>query len=373
MNEQIKKIMQELIDADATPGINYAILNKQQYLGSLGLKAQYRLANEVLKEENNLNTIYDLASLTKVICTLTIIFRLYEKGLLNLTDKVKTYLPDFNYDDITIYDLLTHTSGLPADLNSKEIIAKEEIVQKIYSLKKVKKGQFLYSDIGYIFLGLIIEKVCIKTLDKVFAEEVTIPLEMQNTGFNPKTKNIVAPTEITKERGVIRGIVHDEKACSMKGIAGHAGVFSDIHDVVNFVSMILNKGIFKGKKYLDKSTIERWFSPLIEIDGYYRSFCWYVGNNPNIIEEETTDIISFNGFTGPSISIDRKNNIGIIMLTNRVHPTRDNRLNIVMRKDISKKVYHLLKNEITIDDIKKEPQITKSDSDNPKTLSLKYN
>ena len=120
--------------------------------------------------------------------------------------------------------------------------------------KETEKEVFLYSDLDYMLLGLIIEKICNKRLDVVFKEEVAIPLEMNSTGFNPQNKNIIAPTEITKSRGLVCGVVHDEKAFSMNGVAGHAGLFSNVNDLINFCKMILNDGIYNGKKYLDKNT-----------------------------------------------------------------------------------------------------------------------
>ncbi len=351
MENQIKQIMNNLVNSGATPGINYAVIkDNNKFIGSLGLRAKYKIDKGILKENkeiNNINTIYDIASLTKVVCTATIIFRLYEIGKINLNDKVKKYLERYKYNDTTIYDLLTHTSGLPADLNSKEIIPKDECLKQLFSLEK-ENGGFLYSDIGYMLLGLVIEKICKKPLDKIFKEEVTFPLEMNNTTFNPSDKTLIAPTEITEKRGIIRGIVHDEKACSMNGVAGHAGVFSNVEDLSHFTSMILNNGMFNGKRYLSKQTIELFFTPLISDREYRRSFSWFVGKNPIVIEKEEKDIISFNGFTGPSISIDRKNNTIIIMLTNRVHPTRDNKLISKIRSEISNDIYKCINPRLNI-------------------------
>lgn len=347
MDKQIERIMNKLVISGATPGINYAVIkDNNKYIGSIGLRGKYKLEDGIIKEsieENSIDTIYDLASLTKVICTLPLIFKLVESGKISLNDSVKKYINLFQEPNVTIYDLLIHVSGIYADLN-KRINSKEFIVDKLYkSYIKNLKGQFKYTDIGYMILGLVIEKIYDKSLDEIFEKEVVYPLEMENTSFNPKDKKLVAPTEITADRGVVRGIVHDEKACSMNGVAGHAGVFSNTEDLINFSCMVLNNGIFKGKKYLNESTIDMWFKPLISDRIYKRSFSWFVGDNPNIIEGENT--ISFHGFTGPSISIDREKNIIIVMMTNRVHPTRDNKLNTEMRSNISKEIYENLFDE----------------------------
>ncbi|MCM1371052.1 MAG: serine hydrolase [Clostridium sp.] len=346
IENEIKNTFEKIVSFRATPGINYAVIkDEKEYIGSLGLKAQYILDKDTLKdapEENNIDTLYDIASLTKVVCTLPIIFRLQKKGKLNINDNVKKYLPDFKYKNITIYDLMTHRSGLPANFELKKLVSKEEIIKRLYEFELVnKKGTYLYTDIGYMLLGLIIEKVCNKSLDEVFDQEVRKPLEMKNTVFNPKQKEITAPTEVTITRGVVRGVVHDEKAYCMNGISGHAGLFSSIKDLVNFATMILNKGRFNGKRYLDKSVIETWFSKQAIKEGYKRSFCWFIGNNPNIVEGIGDEVISFQGFTGSSILIDIKNRLIIIMLANRIHPTRDNKLYTKLRLQISKKVYDI--------------------------------
>ena len=192
-----------------------------------------------------------------------------------------------------------------------------------------------------MILGLVIESATGKELDKVFEEEVKIPLCMNNTTFNPKDINLCAPTEYTKVRGLVKGVVHDEKAFSMDGVAGHAGLFSNVDDLINFGKMILNDGIFNGKKYLNKSTIDKWFYPfIITPNGYKRSYSWYVDDNPNVIKGHKS--ISFNGFTGPSISIDRENYLLIVSLTNRVHASRDNKKITDLRPIISNNVYNYI-------------------------------
>lgn len=351
LKTKIEKAIEELVTKNATPGVNYAIIaDDEKIVGSLGLKGKYDIENGeiIIKEEkNDIDTLYDLASLTKVISTVTIIFRLIEKNVLNIDDKVSKFLPRFKYDDITIYDVLTHTSGLPADYRTKDIITYDEALGKLFSSdKETEKGVFVYSDLDYILLGLIIEKVCNKKLDIVFEEEVAIPLEMSSTGFKPKNKKNVAPTEITKNRGLVCGFVHDEKAFSMNGVAGHAGLFSNVNDLTNFCKMILNDGIYNGKKYLEKNTIDIWFHPLVDNDQFKRSFSWFVGDNPNVIEGENS--ISFSGFTGPSISIDREKNVAIVLLANRVHPTRDNSLIKYLRGEISSNIYKCLEKDFLI-------------------------
>lgn len=294
----------------------------------------------------DINTLYDISSLTKTLVTVTMISKMVDEGKISLNDKVSKYLKLFKYDDICIYHLLTHTSGLPADLNSKGIVPKDEIIQNIFSLKKeyITGEKVLYSDIGFILLGLVIEKIYNKSLDIVAKEEIFIPLDMTYTTYNPSVQSDCASTEITSKRGVVKGIVHDEKACSLNGVAGHAGVFTCVSDLNNFVKMVLNDGLYNGRQFLSKEMIDLWFEDLVFEKQFNRkrSLCWITGdNNLVIVGHENT--ISFHGFTGPSISIDRTNKVGIILLTNRVHPSHENKKISTERAVITNEIYRLLK------------------------------
>ena len=233
----LDNIFNELIESGATPGVSYLVSKDAEiFSNTLGYKTKCGLENNQIVEKKELadsNTLYDIASLTKIVCTNTIIFRMIDQEKIKLTDNVKKYLPDFKYEDITIYDLLNHISGLVSDFSSKDIITKEEALEKLYASTRETK-EFNYSCIGYMFLGLIIEKVYQKPLDEVFEIEVKIPLKMNNTCFNPKFKDNIAATEVTLNRGLVKGIVHDEKACSLNGVAGNAGLFSNTSDLYNF-------------------------------------------------------------------------------------------------------------------------------------------
>ena len=325
----------KLVYQGVVPGICYAVINDGN--GSNGYKTLIPKMEKISDD-----TIYDVASLTKVIVTVPLILKLIDKKIISFDDKVNKYLPLFKYDDVSIYHLLTHTSGLPADLNDKKIVSKEKIIAEIYTKDKEYDtgSKVIYSDIGYILLGKLIEKVYNKPLDVVAREELFIPLEMYDTSYNPNNKERCASTEVTIDRGILKGYVHDEKAYSMGGVAGHAGVFSTAKDLANYVLMLLNDGIYNNKRILSKEVIDVLFKPLVydEKCEWNRSFCFIVGNN-DIVIEEGENIISFNGFTGPSISIDRTNNLGIVLMTNRVHPSRDNKMISKERPKISAEIY----------------------------------
>ena len=160
LDELIKQEIENLV----VPGMTYAIVeNDDLNIGSVGYKS---LVPNKEKVEND--TIYDIASLTKVVVTMPLVLKLIGQNKLQFNDKLKTYLPSFKYDDITIYHLLTHTSGLPADVDSKEISSKKEMLDKIYTMEKEYEtgSKVLYSDLGYIFLGEMLEKIYGANYDK---------------------------------------------------------------------------------------------------------------------------------------------------------------------------------------------------------------
>lgn len=177
-------------------------------------------------------------------------------------------------------------------------------------------------------------------LDEIADIEVFKPLSMKRATFHPNVKNC-APTEQTIDRGLIRGIVHDETAFYSGRILGHAGLFCDINDACKFVKMILNDGMVSNKFYLEKKYIDMLFHPeVLDVDGVKRSIGWVVGKVNSTGNSVSENTISHNGFTGTSIVIDRDNKIGIVVLSNRVHPTRENNLLLSRRKKIIGSIYN---------------------------------
>lgn len=342
--EAFEKLLQESIDDGAFPGANYCIVTKNRsYFGSLGNRA---LFPEI--EKNDIDTVYDMASLSKVVSTTSLILKLVEAGRLRLHTAVQTFIPEFRHQEVTVWDLLTHSSGLPADVSrAKEIASKEELMEKIFAMDLVypRNSQIVYSDIGYILLGKIIEKITGVPLDRYAKEILFTPLEMFDTTYNPGDKKRCAPTEERKDRivqGILRGEVHDEKSYILGGVAGHAGLFSTVTDVAHFIDMILNKGVYKGRRIFSEAVIDLLFAPKVEIShpliknydrrgiGWIIQSCY--SSAGDLVSEET---ILHTGFTGTNIWIDRRNEIGFCLLTNRVHPTRENLKIITVRPKLA--------------------------------------
>lgn len=307
----------------------------------------YGLKNELNGEVTTRETLYDTASLTKVLTVMPIICRLVDDKTLTFDTKLKSILPEFKYDDVTIYDILTHQSGLGSSVDMRDKKQdKETLINEMLKLDKTYKtgSDVVYSDIGYMLLGLGLEKIFNKSLDKISNEMVFNPLEMYNTMYNPKDKNKCAPTEYIDQskQDVYMGIVHDWKARMMDGISGHAGVFSDAKDLGNYIQMVLNKGYYDDKKFISEELIDLWFKNLVYESkaNRNRSLCWITGFNKFIIDGKDENTISFHGFTGPSISIDRTNDIGIAILSNSVHPIRENKDKLnALRPSITNEIY----------------------------------
>jgi CubicO group peptidase (beta-lactamase class C family) len=331
MVEGLEKLINDAINDGAFPGANYYLVANKDYYGSLGKKSH------IENTDNSLETIYDLASVSKVVSTVTCIMKLIEAGKLRLYDAVSSYLPRFRFKNITIWDLVTHTSGLKADvIAAAKIRSREELLNQIYNSDLVypTNSKIVYSDIGFMLLGFIIEEVSGMTLDEFARINVFEPLDMKDTCYNPKDIDRCAPTEYRDDeiyKGYLRGKVHDEKAYILGGVAGHAGVFSTVKDLSNFIKMILNGGIHNGKRFLSKASIDLLYTPQVEEqngisrNNEIRTIGWILaGNWPSCGDLASKETIHHTGYTGTNIFIDRKNKIGFTMLTNRVHPTRDN-------------------------------------------------
>jgi len=288
-----------------------------------------------------------MASCTKVVATTSAVMKLLEMGKLRLFDTVSTFLPDYQNTDITIFDLMTHTSGLPEALAGCWTMNREQIIDGVMKLEKKypKNSEIAYSDAGYLTLGLVVEKISGMDLNEFTKKYIFEPLEMFDTHFLPTDVKRCAPTE---DRGefIDRGYVHDEMAHNMGGIAGHAGLFSTVKDINHFIEMVLNGGTYKGKKVFDKRTIDLLFVPQVEmktgvcIEPDIRGLGWIIkSRNPSCGDYPSKETILHTGFTGTNIFIDRANGVGFVMLSNRVHPTRKNLKLMPFRSRISNYIY----------------------------------
>ena len=274
-----------------------------------------------------LETVFDLASLTKVIATTTAVMQLVEQGKVRLNDPVAKYLPEFaqnGKDDITLRQLLTHYSGLAPDLDLK---VRWEGKQTAYGMMLAEApeeppgSQFTYSDINFIALGAVVERVSGETLDAYTARHVFAPLKMTRTRFVPPAswRAKTAPTQYDENEHMLRGVVHDPTARRMGGVAGHAGLFSTADDLARFAQALL-KG---GDGILSAFSVEKMTRPeQPPMAPALRGFGWDIDSPFSSNRGDFLPVGSYGhtGFTGTSMWIDPTTQSYIILLTNAVHP-----------------------------------------------------
>jgi CubicO group peptidase (beta-lactamase class C family) len=273
-------------------------------------------------------TIYDLASLTKVIGTTTAVMILFDEGRIKLDAPVVTYLPEFTgglKDSVTVRELLEHRSGLPADIDLWRLAhSPAEARQMVLNAPlECKPGAcYIYSDLGAITLGMMVERVTGQGLDVFLHERVFGPLGMVNTFFKPadSLKARVAPTEVSPPRGYpLQGEVHDENAYALGGVAGHAGLFSTASDLSIFAQMILEGGEYKGVRIVSDSTVKLFTTRAAGS----RALGWAMADGQWGSGRFMSDgSFGHVGYTGTSLWIDPDREMFVVLLTNRVHAAR---------------------------------------------------
>ena len=291
------------------------------------------------REPMTLDTIFDLASLTKVVATTTSVMLLIEQGKLRLIDRVSTFIPGFERygkADITIRHLLTHVSGLrpDVDLGDTWIGTDNAIRLAIEEVPTAPPGtRFVYSDINFFLLGEIVKRVSGQRLDEFAQEHVFTRLGMKDTMFNPPAslRARIAPTESCTPFGwpcegpdmkMLRGVVHDPTARRMDGVAGHAGLFGTAADLAIFCRMVLRGGSYRGTRVLAPLTVAKMTTPVPSEDRNLRALGWDVDSSYSSNRGELLPVGSFGhtGFTGTSIWIDPATRMFVVFLSNRVHP-----------------------------------------------------
>ena len=278
-------------------------------------------------------TIYDLASLTKVVATTTAIMILYDEGKIRLDDPIVRYLPGFTggwKEGVTIRHLLTHRSGLPAGRDVWRLAHTPEEARAVVIgtelMPGCRPGQcFEYSDLGADLLGFIAEAASGERLDQYVARRVYAPLGMADTQFRPdwSLRDRIAPTEVMSPRGYpIRGEVHDENGFALGGIAGHAGLFSTASDLSIFAQMMLNRGVYNGVRIVSDSTVRLFTARAAGTRALGWDTCGGHGSCGKYLGESA---FGHTGFTGTSLWIDPDREMFVVLLTNRVYAAKARR------------------------------------------------
>jgi uncharacterized protein YbbC (DUF1343 family)/CubicO group peptidase (beta-lactamase class C family) len=294
-------------------------------------KAYGSRALEPRREAMTLDTVFDLASLTKVIATTTSVMQLVEQGKVRLNDPVAKYLPEFaqnGKDDITVRQLLIHFSGLEPDLDLKAVW---EGKQTAYGMafadapQEAPGSRFTYSDVNFIVLGALVERVSGETLDEYVQRHIFEPLKMTRTRYVPPAAWLpkIAPTQYDENEHMLWGVVHDPTARRMGGVAGHAGLFSTGDDLAKFAQALLNG----GEGVLSELTVEKMTRPeQPPAAPVLRGFGWDIDSPLSSNRGDLLPVGSYGhtGWTGTSIWIDPTTETYIILLTNAVHPRGGN-------------------------------------------------
>ena len=348
------EIINRAIDDKIFPGAQIMIIKDNEVLAdeSFGNFTYDKNSKTV-----NHSSIYDIASITKVVATTSVIMKLVEKKKINLNHSINQFYPNFKgqwKDEVKIKHLLNHSSGLNSYkqyFQDGNFLNTNDIVDDIISQDLLFKpgSESLYSDLGMIILMDIAEIVTESNFEKLVNDWIIKPLKLKNTFFNPSEKFLdkVVPTEVDNNfrNKIIKGIVHDENTFIMGGVSGHAGLFSNARDLGIFSQLIMNKGIYNGKRFFRKKTINLFTKK----DNNLKSDFAYGWDTPSKNGKSNAGDFFSNysfghlGFTGTSLWIDAQKKIIIILLTNRTYPDRDKSNIYLLRRNFHNQVMKTLR------------------------------
>ncbi len=352
--EAVREVIRDAIAAGVTPGASAIVVRRGQVVlrEGFGRQTWNEGSPEVTPE-----TIYDLASLTKVVGTTTLVMMLVEEGLLDISLPVGAYLPEFlerapsgeereRRRKVTVADLLAHSSGLPAWIQfylefdpEARGLPREQARRMVFDRILAAASDYeprtdtVYSDNGLLLLGEIIERVSGAGLETLVQDRIFGPLGMADTGYRPDAELLprIAPTEDNPWRGrLVHGQVHDENTVVLGEVAAHAGLFSTTGDLAVFLQMLVNGGSMKGRRLLRGATIARFTRRARLAPGSSRALGWDTpsrsasGGPSSAGDFFSASSFGHTGFTGTSIWVDPERELFAVLLTNRVHPTREN-------------------------------------------------
>eukprot|EP00913_Durusdinium_trenchii_P035276 g33006.t1 len=299
------------------------------YRGRIAFRKAYGYRRLVpQKEAMTVETVFDLASLTKPIATATSLMTLIEQGKVKLTDPVAKYVPEFaanGKEKITVLHLLTHQGGLIPDNSIRDYQRKRDEAMKLTLATKPVAApgeRFIYSDVGFIVLAELIRRVTGKSVHELSQARIFKPLGMTETGYLPRAE-LRKRAAVTQQREGrwMQGEVHDPRAYRLNGIAGHAGLFSTADDLAVYAQMMLGRGAYRGVRVLKPETVELMTRP-VKVPRGLRALGWdsrspYSSNRGDLL---TPAAFGHGGFTGTAIWMDPGNDLFVIFLSNRVHP-----------------------------------------------------
>ncbi len=334
---RIGPVIDEALAAGKMPGCVILVTRhgKTAFLKAYGHK-RLTPASEPMRTD----TVFDLASLTKPIATATSVMVLADRGLVRLDDPVARHIAEFGSggkEKITVFQLLTHQSGLVADNSLKDYAGgPEEALKKVFALKPLAEpgSRFIYSDVGFIVLGELVHRLSGKPLSEFSQEAVFGPLRMEETGFLPgeALRRRAAPTE-SRGEDWMQGEVHDPRAFALGGVAGHAGLFSTAEDLAVFAQMMLGRGQYGEAKVFSPQAAQTMTAGY-PVPGGLRGLGWDVrtGYSTNRGSALSPSAFGHGGFTGTALWIDPQLDLAIVFLSNRLHPDGKGAVNSIAGK-----------------------------------------
>jgi beta-N-acetylhexosaminidase len=332
------QVVEDAIADKAFPGATLAV----GYRGKVSYHAFGKLSYDTDSPAVKIDTMYDLASLTKVVVTTTLVEKLAEGDFgqpLNLDTPIERYLPEWLSSGsqlewrhmVTIRHLMTHTSGLPPFKEYwRTSTGKQDTLSRIFTepLEYQPGTRMIYSDLGIMLMAEIIQRLTGKPLDALASDNIFNPLGMKDSLYNPR-KILwpeIAPTEVDNQlrHRLVQGEVHDENAYTIGGVSGHAGVFSTSPDLSHFCQTLLNGGVYQHHRILKRATIAEFTAPQ-PLAKNTRTLGWVVPTEGSSSGHYfSAHSYGHTGFTGTTIWIDPDRQLFVVLLTNRVHPTREN-------------------------------------------------
>jgi CubicO group peptidase (beta-lactamase class C family) len=329
----VTRLLNRGVESGTFPGAVAAVAQggRLAYLQAVG---QQQVAPEP-RDRMPVDAIFDLASVTKPVATGTALGLLIEDGVLTLDDYVSEYVPEFRDRDkavVRIRHLASHTSGVQSNPKLYHEHESWETLLPAYlalPLIGTPGSLFLYSSINFIILGLIIERASGRSLDALLAERVFRPLGMNDTIFNPpaELRPRIPATEYVNWRDEWDwGVVNDKTAQMMGGVSGHAGLFSTASDLALFGQALLNGGTLGDTRFLSPSGSKLLLNQWTDERGVRRGVCWLPGSQRTFGDLLGPLCVGHTGTTGTAMCIVPSDDMTVVLLTNRVHPTRDNDL-----------------------------------------------
>ncbi|WP_295729755.1 serine hydrolase [uncultured Limosilactobacillus sp.] len=315
--EQTCHLLDEMVANKVVPGISYAIFDDAQTIRKISGMAELTPQRIPLRDGMQ----YDLASLTKVIGTVPVIAILLQSGALQLDDPVQKYLPEIKNSAVRVRHLITHTAAIEGFIPHRNELPTDQLLASLLTQEKIGPNlgkNILYTDIGFVYLGLIAERIWGQPIQVLSQRHIFRPLGMTRTTYTPHWQDCV-PTEFQKHRGLIRGSVHDPKGYILQRHCGSAGLFSTLDDLLKYSHALLETNL---AGILTDQTVAMMFTDQTPLTGEHnRGLGW------KLLHAHTGDhhlMISHTGFTGTWLILDRQDDQGMIVLSNRVHPSANN-------------------------------------------------